>query len=388
MYPQFFGLEKLPFRLRPDPDCRYAGYEYRQARTSLLDALGSDARMVSLKGGPGVGKTLLLEDILGELPDRTLSCRINQPLIAASEVLQALLLQFGDPPDAGADESQLLSAVAEALATDTPDARSALLIIDDAQLVHRHTIEMIGKLLARVPKLRVLLVGQPAKQHTSADFTKRLAGNYSHETARLLPMSTESCVAYIQHRLEFAGGGGKEIFSTDAYSTIAKQTGGAARLVNVICDIALHAACTRAAGQVGAADILHAAQDPRWTEALARHQEPPTAAPDELDADAPATAGRTTAQFVVRHRAAFVTTLPIESGNLSIGRASENDFQIAMPIISRHHCRVVTVGDVSTIEDLGSVNGISINGRVVKRHVLCHSDEVTVGEYVLTYLRP
>jgi pSer/pThr/pTyr-binding forkhead associated (FHA) protein len=44
------------------------------------------------------------------------------------------------------------------------------------------------------------------------------------------------------------------------------------------------------------------------------------------------------------------------------------------------------VGKVSIIEDLGSVNGMSINGKLVKKHVLEHADQVVLGEHSLTYL--
>jgi pSer/pThr/pTyr-binding forkhead associated (FHA) protein len=53
--------------------------------------------------------------------------------------------------------------------------------------------------------------------------------------------------------------------------------------------------------------------------------------------------------------------------------------------ISRHHCQIVTVGTVSTVEDLGSVNGIAVNGKLVKQHVLQHADQIMIGEHVLTY---
>ena len=46
----------------------------------------------------------------------------------------------------------------------------------------------------------------------------------------------------------------------------------------------------------------------------------------------------------------------------------------------------MTVGNVSTIEDLGSVNGIYVNGQQVKQHVLQHEDQIKLGEHTLTYL--
>jgi pSer/pThr/pTyr-binding forkhead associated (FHA) protein len=36
---------------------------------------------------------------------------------------------------------------------------------------------------------------------------------------------------------------------------------------------------------------------------------------------------------------------------------------------------------------LESVNGISVNGRQVRRHVLEHADQIQIGDHTLTYLR-
>ncbi len=95
MYPQFFGFHKLPFRLRPDPDFLYSGKEYLQARAAVIAALRGSARVVLFLGPPGVGKTLLLEDVLHEVSGYFAACRINQPHISATELLQAVVMQLG-----------------------------------------------------------------------------------------------------------------------------------------------------------------------------------------------------------------------------------------------------------------------------------------------------
>jgi pSer/pThr/pTyr-binding forkhead associated (FHA) protein len=92
------------------------------------------------------------------------------------------------------------------------------------------------------------------------------------------------------------------------------------------------------------------------------------------------------AQLVVSHQSVQVAVLPLEAGRTSIGRAIDNSLRLDAPYISRHHCYVETIGNVSTIEDLGSVNGICVNGKVVKRHVLHHGDKITLGEHELMYL--
>src|SRR5258708_33907886 len=101
MYPQFFGFDKLPFRLRRDPDFLLSGPDCLRARSKVLDDLRGKSRVVFLTGPAGVGKTLLLEEVLREIGGQFGLCRINQPHISATELLQALLLQLGTPPAGG-----------------------------------------------------------------------------------------------------------------------------------------------------------------------------------------------------------------------------------------------------------------------------------------------
>ena len=136
MYPQFFGFTKLPFRLRPDPEFLFSGQSYVQTRASVLSGLRGGSRLVLLLGQPGVGKTLLLEDVMGEVAGQFAICRINQPHISATELIHALLLQLGTPSaDADAGRPRLFKELVTAL--EAPEARQAvpLLVIDDAQLL-------------------------------------------------------------------------------------------------------------------------------------------------------------------------------------------------------------------------------------------------------------
>jgi predicted component of type VI protein secretion system len=64
---------------------------------------------------------------------------------------------------------------------------------------------------------------------------------------------------------------------------------------------------------------------------------------------------------------------------LLIGRHPECDIQIDSRKISRRHCCIAQVADYLVIRDLGSTNGIRINGARVIEGKLGEGDEVLIG---------
>jgi pSer/pThr/pTyr-binding forkhead associated (FHA) protein len=70
-----------------------------------------------------------------------------------------------------------------------------------------------------------------------------------------------------------------------------------------------------------------------------------------------------------------------------IGRAREADVQIADPNVSRKHAEVRREGPGYVIVDLGSTNGIEVNGRRVKRAKLESGDRIGIGQTELVFER-
>jgi pSer/pThr/pTyr-binding forkhead associated (FHA) protein len=64
---------------------------------------------------------------------------------------------------------------------------------------------------------------------------------------------------------------------------------------------------------------------------------------------------------------------------LLIGRHHECDIQIDSRKISRRHCCIAQVNDYLVVRDLGSTNGIRVNGTRVQEGRLNDNDELTIG---------
>ena len=67
---------------------------------------------------------------------------------------------------------------------------------------------------------------------------------------------------------------------------------------------------------------------------------------------------------------------------LLIGRHPECDVRIDLPKISRRHCCLAQVYDRLVIRDLGSRNGLRVNGRLVDEAQLRSGDELAIGPLI------
>ncbi len=79
------------------------------------------------------------------------------------------------------------------------------------------------------------------------------------------------------------------------------------------------------------------------------------------------------------------TRYPVPQQGLRIGRAPENDIVLADPNISRRHAELRRGDDGWQIVDLGSTNGIKVNGRRVDSQALRPGDQITIGVTDLTF---
>jgi hypothetical protein len=83
---------------------------------------------------------------------------------------------------------------------------------------------------------------------------------------------------------------------------------------------------------------------------------------------------------------AFLGEYPLDKERMTIGRRPANDIHIDNLAVSGEHATIVTIGNDSFLEDLGSTNGTLVNGKQIKKHVLQHGDALEFGKYQLRYI--
>src|SRR2546430_15288664 len=73
------------------------------------------------------------------------------------------------------------------------------------------------------------------------------------------------------------------------------------------------------------------------------------------------------------------SSISLDKPILLLGRDPECDIQLESPKISRRHCCIAQVGESLIVRDLGSTNGVRINGVRVLEGYLKGGDELTIG---------
>lgn len=196
--------------------------------------------------GPcGVGKTLLVQKLLEQLPNATRPVvQIVYPQMSSHELLAYLAARLAPPekplgPTPSVDQSWLRI---ETLLDNSADRdERPLVIVDEAHLLEdAGTLETIRLLLNlqrdEVPLLTVLLVGQSLLLSTLGR-TPRLEERLDI-AALVEPLSVDETAGYVEQRLAVAGAQ-SSIFTFEAVDALHQLSHGIPRRINRLGDLAL-----------------------------------------------------------------------------------------------------------------------------------------------------
>jgi hypothetical protein len=78
----------------------------------------------------------------------------------------------------------------------------------------------------------------------------------------------------------------------------------------------------------------------------------------------------------------------LQKASVVIDRSKDCDIRVSDPNVSRRHAEVRQEGSTYWVVDLGSTNGISVNGHALKRAKLDDDDRITLGSTELVFNRP
>lgn len=243
MYQDFFGLQKLPFNLTPDPEFLFLPAKHREALAGLTYAVLERKGFVVLTGDAGTGKTTLLSNVLKHLPaDRIQSSLILNPTLTASEFLEIVLLDFGIH-NVPASKAQRLWLLQEFLLKAYREGQIAILVVDEAHKLSLEVLEeirLLGNFEYAADKfLQIVLLGQSELDdlmdlYDLRQFKQRIAVRLYID-----PLGALEVERYISFRWAKAGAKEPPPFTPEAVSGIIQWSRCIPRLINSICDTAL-----------------------------------------------------------------------------------------------------------------------------------------------------
>jgi type II secretory pathway predicted ATPase ExeA len=240
MYEAYYRLRCNPFSLLPDPAFLFPSRQHAMALTLLRYSLISKHGITVLTGEVGAGKTTLINKLIDDVDDRHALGLINFTDKRISVLWPWILSAFG-LPHAGRNVAIMHDRFIELLQAKRSEGRSTVLIVDEAQNLTAGALEnlrMLSNVNAKETLLQLILVGQPEfrevlKRPDLRQLNQRISVFY-----RLDALSVSETRQYISHRIQ-AAGGRPDTFTEKAQYMIWMESGGIARRINTLCDLAL-----------------------------------------------------------------------------------------------------------------------------------------------------
>ena len=245
MYKAFYGLQRNPFEITPDPSFLFPTRRHNEALAALYYGVRRHKGFVVLTGEVGTGKTLLVRCLLHLLKGSSASyAYIFNSRLSSAEFLQYVAGDFGLSAS-GKNKSELLLELGSFLISRHQKKLTTVLVVDEAHHLAPEVLEEI-RLLTNLETtqgklLQILLIGQPELDEKLDSVDLRQLKQRVALRAQLLPLDLEETRGYIARRLQLAGANSHSVglFPAESIAAIFRQSRGIPRLINTVCENAL-----------------------------------------------------------------------------------------------------------------------------------------------------
>jgi len=250
MYKEFYGLQRNPFDITPDPTFFFPTPRHNEALANLSYGVRWRKGFVALTGEVGTGKTLVLRCLLDLLKRvQIASAYIVNTRLTAAEFLRHMVNDLQVPMQSG-DKAELLLNLNKFLIQRCQRGSTTVLIVDEAHVLEWDVLEeirLLGNLETAEEKLlQIVLVGQPELDRNLDSPQLRQLKQRIMLRCKLEALRDHEIRPYIERRLSLAGGTrDATLFSDPAVQLIYEYSHGIPRIINMICENALVIGCAQ-----------------------------------------------------------------------------------------------------------------------------------------------
>ncbi len=355
------------------------------ATTHLKRAFKREQRVAMLIGVDRFELGQVVNTFVDDLGQQTTSVRLRNPQANALAALGEINRAIGfDPKDLTLSDLQNVLKLfldyqcnhdhRTVLCVEQADEQSMWLLDCIARLVASCKATPVGR------SLMVLLTGSTrlsdVLENRAFDIIRAEAGS----PVRMGPLSIFESREFVRNLSE--GGGYGEIqslFEFDAVERLHNLSGGVPSVV-----ARLFRECMAITGQNGGRVVTSAVVATAAKRLRARAAIDPNLAPPKpaLVSNESATLVR---RLVVRCPEQPETEIVLRPGRFMIGRAQTADIRLTSPTVSRRHALLIDTEDSVEVLDLGSVNGVRIDGQRVAESTLEPGSVATFGDCTIEY---
>lgn len=328
MYRNHFKLRERPFTQSPGQRFFLPNAGVADAVTRLRHLLAARDAVAIITGGPGVGKSAIVEQALIMAGDDVVAARVDMRFAEAEELFPSLLLALGEPAAESTGTAQALHAVRRAISGCSERGQRIALVLDCAGL----TSELAKQLLRLVNlagehgcQLNVILQG-PHNLHQQVDLPaliqlrQRVGCRY-----RVRPLTIAETDRYIRHQIDAVGGNAGVTIAATVAAAVYCYVAGVPRLINTLMDTAFTDACLARIEQPDGSLIRRTAEQLGWRPLAPKPAEdaPPPTRTTPAKADALAQTSRRPALAPLRPvPAAPLRPVPVTMSTLAARAAS------------------------------------------------------------------
>ncbi len=243
MYEEFFGFNRRPFDLTPNPKFLVLTDSHREALSNLEYGIASRKGITLLLGEAGSGKTTIIRAALERQSQRVHCVHLHNPTLSREEFVHMLAARFGLSDEAKHSKTSMLLELEALLKKRQSAGEMTVLVIDEAQSLPFDLLEEI-RLLANIETdeeklVSVIIAGQPELVDHLNDESLRQLKQRIALRCELRPLTLQETAVYIAGRIRAAGGVDARIFTREAVEMIHERSRGIPRTISVIADNAL-----------------------------------------------------------------------------------------------------------------------------------------------------